>query len=109
VYILLGLVHINSKGFFNFLTSAKTTSFHWKLENKRLFNVYFQPVGGYSGGEGNLWITESPIAFPVFEKQVYYEHAVVWDYSLKEWDGQKVNREKIVRQKIQESLIAKKK
>lgn len=81
------------------------TSFYWIDVDDRIFNAYFQPVGAHSGGEGNFWITESPTYFPVIEEAVYYKHAILWNFGTKEFDGQSVDQNEIVRSYIKDEVI----
>jgi len=64
--------------------------------NGRNFNAYFKPVGSYGGGEGNFWITESPIFFPVIERQVYYEHAVLHNFKDDTLEGRPIDNYEII-------------
>jgi len=77
-----------------FLDHLKLTSFSFHYIQGRFFHTYFKPVGAYSGGEGNFWISESPKLFPLIEKQVYYEHAIDWDFRWSEFDGETVDQRK---------------
>ena len=70
-----------------------------------MFHAYFKPVGSYSGGEGNFWITESPLYFPFIEKDVYYEHAVLHDFSDGYWDGRPINNYEVVKSYIKDDVI----
>ena len=91
------------------MDSTKISSFYWRNEDNRIFNAYFQPVGSYSGGEGNFWISECPFYFPLIEKTVYDEHAIVWDFGMEEFDGKIVDQNKIVRSYIKNEVIEKNK
>lgn len=85
----------------------KTVSFNYQSSNKRLFNAYFKPVGSYSGGEGNFWITESPKYFPIVEVEKYYKHAINWDFRLKDWEGEPISQNEIVKNEIMKEIIEK--
>lgn len=87
----------------------KIRSFYYEDVDGRLFNAYFKPVGAYSGGEGNFWITETFKYLPVLEIERYYEHAILWDFRDSEFDGQAVNQEEIVRAYIRDEIIEKEK
>lgn len=104
-YIFIGIRQINNIGFFSFLDSTKLTSFYWENVNDRTFNAYFQPVGAYSGGEGNFWITECLPYFPLIEETVYYKHAILWDFGVKEFDGQNIDQNKVIREYIKNEVI----
>ncbi len=83
----------------------KTRSFYLHKVEGRLFNAYFRPVGAYSGGEGNFWISESPVYFPIIEKEKYYKHAVLWDFRITEWEGQPVDQNEVIKRYIVEEII----
>jgi hypothetical protein len=87
----------------------KLRSFYYESVDGRLFNAYFRPVGAYSGGEGNFWITESPKYFPLVEISKYYKHAILWDFRATEWEGEPINQHEIVRRYVKEEIIDKKK
>jgi len=78
----------------------KMRSFYFQEVDGRLFNAYFKPVGAYAGGEGNFWITESPIYFPLIEIQKYYDRTVLWNFRVDEWDGQPVDQNEVVKSYI---------
>lgn len=82
-----------------------TTSFHYLRVESRWFHGYFTPVGAYSGGEGNFWITESPQYLPIIETQRFYKHAILWDFSVDEWDGAPVDQKEIVKRHVQKDVI----
>lgn len=105
VFGLLGLNLINPFAWDTF----KLRSFYYQSVDGRLFNAYFKPVGAYSGGEGNFWITESPKYFPLIEIEKYYEHAILWDFRDTEWEGEPVDQNKIVRSYIKDEIIEKQK
>lgn len=85
----------------------KLRSFYFQKVNGRLFHAYFKPVGAYSGGQENFWITESPVYFPLIEKKVYYEHAVRHDFSDDYWDGEPVDNYAVVKSYIKDEVINK--
>jgi energy-coupling factor transporter transmembrane protein EcfT len=83
--------------------------FRFQEVNGRLFNAYFRPVGSYSGGYGNFWITESPKYFPFIEKEIYYDRTVYYDFNSDTFDGQPVNASEVVKSYIQGEIIDKNK
>lgn len=85
----------------------KMKSFYYQKVDGRLFNAYFKPVGAYAGGEGNFWITESPIYFPLIEIQKYRDRTVLWNFSLDEWDGEPVDQNEVVKNYIRDEIIEK--
>lgn len=85
----------------------KTRSFYFQKVEGRLFNAYFRPVGAYSGGEGDFWISESPALFPIIEVEKYYKHAILWDFRETEWENQPVDQFEIVKRYIEEEVIEK--
>jgi energy-coupling factor transporter transmembrane protein EcfT len=87
--------------------TLKVRSFYFQKVDGRLFNAYFEPVGAYSGGEGNFWITESPKYFPLVEASVYYEHAVLHNFNNDTFDGSRVDNYEVVRSYIKEEIIDK--
>jgi hypothetical protein len=89
------------------LDHLKLRSFYFQKVNGRLFHAYFKPVGSYSGGEGNFWITESPVYFPLIEKVVYYEHAVLHDFNDDYWEGQPIDNYEVVKSYIKDEVINK--
>ena len=82
----------------------KMKCFYNQEVNGRLFNAYFKPVGANSGGEGIFWITESPKYFPLIETQKYYDNAVLWDFSVQEWEGETVDQNEIVKRYIEQEI-----
>jgi len=85
----------------------KLRSFYFQKVEGRIFNAYFKPVGSYSGGYGNFWITESPVFFPLIEKRVYYDRTVQWDFNNDYWDGQPVDNYEMVRNYVKDEVIDK--
>jgi hypothetical protein len=73
----------------------------------RLFNAYFKPVGAYSGGYGNFWITEMPKWFPIIGRQVYWERAVHHDFGEDIAEGEPVDNYEVVKEYIRNKVIAK--
>lgn len=86
---------------------SKLRNFYFVRVDGRLFNAYFKPVGSYSGGEGNFWITESSIFCPIFERQVYYEHAVLHNFNDDTWEGKNIDNYEIVKTYIRDEIIDK--
>lgn len=85
----------------------KLRSFYFQSVSGRLFNAYFKPVGSYSGGYGNFWITESPKYFPFIEWPVYYDRTVHHDFNDDNWDGQPIDNYDVVRNYIKDEVIEK--
>lgn len=106
--IIFGLLGLNFTNPFA-LDTFKLRSFYYQSVDGRLFNAYFKPVGAYSGGEGNFWITEVPKFFPIIEKRVYYDRTVLWNFNNDTFDGQPVDNYKVVKQYIKDEVIDKKK
>lgn len=63
-----------------FSDTFKMRSFMFLSVNGRLYHAYFEPEITYNLYFGNLWITESPLYFPVIEKTVHNKHGVRWDF-----------------------------
>ncbi|NOQ71792.1 MAG: hypothetical protein GQ574_07320 [Crocinitomix sp.] len=103
VYGLLILVLVNPMTWDTF----KIRSFYYQKVDGRLFNAYFKPVGSYAGGEGNFWITESPIYFPLVETRKYYDRTVLWNFSVDEWDGERIDQNEVVKSYIIDEIIEK--
>lgn len=101
-----GLIFLNFTNPF-IVDHFKLRSFYFQKVEGRLFNAYFKPVGAYSGGYGNFWITESPVYFPLVERRVYYEHAVQWDFNDDQWDGQPVDNYEVVKNYVKDEVIDK--
>lgn len=87
----------------------KLRSFYLQKVEGRLFNAYFKPVGAYSGGYGNFWITESPRYFPIIEWRVYYDRTVHYNFNDDNWDGQPTDNYQVVRNYIKAEVIDKEK
>ncbi len=90
-------------------TPLNFVAFYYQSVNGRLFNAYFKPVGAYSGGEGNFWITEVPKFFPIIEWRVYYDRTVHWNFNDDTFDGQQVDNYEVVKEYIKDEVIDKKK
>jgi hypothetical protein len=106
--IIFGLLGFNLTNPF-VRDTFKLRSFYYQSVDGRLFNAYFKPVGSYSGGEGNFWITEVPKFFPIIEKRVYYDRTVLWNFNNDTSDGQPVNNYEVVKEYIKNEIIDKKK
>ncbi|MFM2268096.1 MAG: hypothetical protein RL757_1537 [Bacteroidota bacterium] len=91
------------------IDTFKVRSFYYQKVNGRWFHAYFKPVGAYSGGYGNFWITESPTFFPIIERPVCYERTVHHDFSDDTSDGQPIDNYEVVRSYIKEEIIKKSK
>ena len=85
----------------------KLRSFYFQSVEGRLFNAYFKPVGAYSGGYGNFWITETSRFCPIFEHQVYWNRTVDHDFGDDTVDGEEIDNYEVVRRYIREEVIAK--
>lgn len=86
----------------------KMRSFLYQKVEGRIFHAYFKPVGAYSGGEGNFWITESPVYFPVIEYRVYYNRTVTHDFNNDIFDGVPIDNYEVVKTYIKDEVIEKK-
>lgn len=105
VFGLLGLNLINPFAWDTF----KLRCFYFQSVDGRLFNAYFKPVGAYSGGYGNFWITETPKYFPVVEWRVYWDRTVHHDFNDDTFDGQPIDNYEVVRSYIKDDVIDKQK
>jgi hypothetical protein len=85
----------------------KMRSFYFQKVDGRIFNAYFKPVGSYSGGQGNFWITESPVFFPLIETRVYYDRTVHHDFNDDMWDGEPIDNYEVVKSYIKREIIEK--
>lgn len=89
------------------IDTFKLRTFYYQSVNNRLFNGYFKPVGSYSGGYGNFWITEIPKFFPIVEKQVFYDRTVDHDFNDETWEGEPIDNYKVVKGYIIDEVINK--
>jgi hypothetical protein len=89
--------------------TLKLRSFYFQSVDARLFNAYFKPVGAYSGGYGNFWITETPKYFPLIEWRVYWDRTVHHDFREDTFDGEPIDNYEVVRSYIKEKIIDKQK
>jgi hypothetical protein len=105
--IVFGLLVLNLINPFT-LDFLKLRSFYFQTVDKRLFNAYFKPVGSYSGGYGNFWITESIKYLPLIEWRVYGNRTVQHDFSNDTFDGKPIDNYKVVRGYIKDEVIEKK-
>jgi hypothetical protein len=85
----------------------KLRSFYYQSVDARLFNAYFKPVGSYSGGYGNFWITETPKYFPLIEWRVYWDRTVHHDFNDDTFDGEPIDNYEVVRSYIKDKVIDK--
>lgn len=106
LFMVLGLIILILQNPFS-IDKTKTRSFSFQLVNGRIFHAYFKPVGAYSGGYGNFWITESPVYLPFIERRIYFERAVRYDFNDDSFDGHPIDNYKVVRSYIQEQVIEK--
>ena len=105
VFGLLGLNLINPFA----LDTLKLRSFYYQSVDGRLFNAYFKPVGSYSGGYGNFWITETPKFFPIIEWRVYWNRTVHHDFRADTLDGEPIDNYEVVKSYIKDEVIDKSK
>jgi hypothetical protein len=91
------------------LDTLKLKSFYFQSVDGKLFNAYFKPVGAYSGGYGNFWITQSPKLFPLVERRVYWERTVHHDFGDDTFDGEPIDNYQVVREYIKDEVINKSK
>ncbi|BDD11381.1 hypothetical protein FUAX_38130 [Fulvitalea axinellae] len=70
----------------------------------QFFNAYFQPVGSYSGGQGNLTITKTHWIVPFLEKRKYYLHAIHEDLSSDFFEGEKVDTREVVKSLVKRAI-----
>ncbi|MCB9034605.1 MAG: hypothetical protein H6553_12265 [Chitinophagales bacterium] len=82
-------------------------TFYYEIVDERLYNAYFKPVGSYSGGQGNFWITEIPKVFPIIEIDKYYNRTVDWNFKVDEFDGEIVDQNEVVKSYIKSEVIEK--
>jgi len=100
------ILHLVSSFFWDIL---KLRTFYYQPVDGRLFNAYFKPVGAYSGGYGNFWITETPKYFPLLESRVYFNRTVHHDFSDDTFDGNPIDNYEVVHSYIKEEIIDKQK
>lgn len=105
--IILGVFLTSSLVFMHGWDFSKLRSFYFQKVDGRMFHAYFKPVGAYSGGEGNFWITESLIFLPFIEKEVYYKHAILHNFNDDTWEGKPINNYEIVKRYIKDEVIDK--
>lgn len=89
------------------IDTLKLRGFYFQSVEGRLFSAYFKPVGAYSGGYGNFWITEMPRYFPLVERRVYWDRTVHHDFSDDMDDGEAVDNYEVVRTYIRDEVINK--
>ena len=89
--------------------TLKLRSFNFQQVDGRIFNAYFKPVGAYSGGYGNFWITESPKYLPIVEWRIYWDRTVHHDFSDDTFEGEPIDNFEIVRDYIKSEVISKNK
>jgi hypothetical protein len=106
--VVFGLVALNAANPFA-LDTLKLKSFYFQSVDGKLFNAYFKPVGAYSGGYGNFWITQSPKLFPLVERRVYWERTVHHDFGDDTFDGEPIDNYQVVREYIKDEVINKSK
>jgi hypothetical protein len=106
--IVLGLLGLNLINPFA-RDTFKLRSFYYLPVNGRLFNAYFKPVGAYSGGYGNFWITETPRYFPLIEWRVYWDRTVHHDFNDDTFEGEQIDNYEVVRNYIKDEVVNKQK
>jgi hypothetical protein len=106
--LVIGLLVVNIINPFA-LDTLKLRGFYFQNVNGRLFNAYFKPVGAYSGGYGNFWITETPKYFPIIEWRVYWEKSVHHDFNSDTFDGEIIDNKEVVENYIMDNIIDKNK
>ncbi len=87
------------------LNVLKARSFLYQRVDGRIFNAYFKPVGSYSGGYGNLLITETPLWFPLIERTVYYQRVVHHDFGDDTFEGQPIDNNALIKQYIRKEIV----
>ncbi|NBB22397.1 hypothetical protein GVN20_23795 [Runella sp. CRIBMP] len=105
VFGFLGLNIINPFS----IDKLKMRSFMFQTVEGRIFNGYFKPVGAYSGGFGNFWITETPKYFPIIEYEVYWDRTVHHDFNDDNFDGVPTNNYEVVKSYILDEVLKKEK
>jgi hypothetical protein len=85
----------------------KLRSFYFQQVDGRMFNAYFKPVGAYSGGYGNFWISETSKYLPIIEWQVYWDRTVHHDFRDDNWDGEPTDNYAVLRNYIKDEVINK--
>lgn len=90
-----------------FIDYFKLRTFSSLRVNGRRFNAYFKPVGAYSGGYGNFWISERVRWLPFLEREVYYEHAVHWNFNDDSPEGEPVDNAAVARQYVADEVLRK--
>lgn len=106
--IIFGLLGLNLMNPFA-LDMLKLRSFYYQSVDERLFNAYFKPVGAYSGGYGNFWISETPKYFLLIEWRVYWDRTVHHDFNDDTFDGVAIDNYEVVRSYIKDEVIDKQK
>lgn len=102
--VIFGLIALNLAN--PFVSDIfKMRSFYYQRIEGRIFHAYFKPVGAYSGGQGNFWITESPVFFPVIERKVYYDRTVHHDFNDDTWEGEPIDNYEVVKSYIKDEVI----
>jgi hypothetical protein len=84
----------------------KLRSFYFQQVDGRVFNAYFKPVGAYSGGYGNFWISETPMYFPIIEWRVYWDRTVHHDFNDDTFDGEPIDNYEVVKRYIRDHVLS---
>ena len=90
-----------------FSRTFKMRSFMFLSVNGRLYHAYFEPGITYNLRCGNLWITESPLYFPVIEKTVHDKHSVYYDFGHDTFWGQPTDNNEVMKTYIDMDMIIK--
>jgi len=104
--IVFGLILLNLINPFA-LDTLKLRSFYFQQVDGRVFNAYFKPVGAYSGGYGNFWISETPKYLPIIEWRVYWDRTVHHDFRADTFDGEPIDNYEVVKSHIKDEVIDK--
>jgi hypothetical protein len=85
----------------------KTRSFMFLFVNGRLYHAYFEPKKTYYERYGNVWVTESPLYFPVIEKWIHDKHGVQYDFGHDTFYGKPIDNHEVMRYYIDNNRLIK--
>lgn len=88
-----------------FIDNLKLRTFYFQKVDNRVFNAYFKPVGAYSGGYGNFWVSETSVYFPIVEKRIFWERTVHHDFGTDYFEGEPIDNYQFVKEYITEKII----
>jgi len=88
------------------IDTLKLRSFHFVEIEGRFYHAYFKPVGAYSGGYGNLSITESPTWLPIIEHQIHWNRSVHHDFYNDTFDGVPIDNRDVIRNYIRDEILS---